>query len=572
MAHPTAMQRDERLIDFPSFKSAALVATSTVLLAAAYYVAARAGLGFRFQNSLIGVVWPAHALLLSALVLTPPARWWLVLVTTGVAHAAALGDAVPGWRIVWQILGNGAFALATVEALRRFAGLPLRFDSRRQVIAFTAISFIMPAVFGLTTPAFVLSAFNLEPAYSPLAALQRTVLANATATLLLAPVVLLWLQYGVGRLSELSERRLGEAAAVMLALLAVAIITFSTGPEVGRFPSLPLLVFPPLLWAAVRFGPLGASTSLFFVAALSIWGTARQFGPFVLGADTDQVLALQLFWIVLCPPVMLLAAVIREHEQAEGALQDQRNQLAHVTRVATVGELSGALAHELRQPLTSILSNAQTGLRLLAQHPVDLQELREILEDITQQDQQAAGVISGVRSFLQEGDSTFEPLAVDGVVRDALKLGRSTIEVSGVAVHAQIPPDLPGVRGDRVQLLQVVLNLIVNGCESMSAMPAPNRRLQLVASRADEAHVEVVVRDRGVGLPYGREGRVFEPFFTTKPKGLGLGLAIGRSIAAAHGGRLWGENNPHGGATFRLVLPTATRPAGASSALSSESN
>jgi C4-dicarboxylate-specific signal transduction histidine kinase len=104
----------------------------------------------------------------------------------------------------------------------------------------------------------------------------------------------------------------------------------------------------------------------------------------------------------------------------------------------------------------------------------------------------------------------------------------------------------------------VVLNLILNGCESMSAIPAPNRRLQLVASRIDEAHVEVVVRDRGVGLPYGREGRVFEPFFTTKPKGLGLGLAIGRSIAAAHGGRLWGENNPHGGATFRLVLPTAT--------------
>ena len=402
----------------------------------------------------------------------------------------------------------------------------------------------MPAVFGLTTPAFVLSAFDLEPGYSPIAALLRTVLSNATATLLVAPVVLLWLQYGIGRVAELSERRLGEAAAVMLALLAVGIVTFATGPEVARFPSLPLLVVPPLLWAAVRFGPLGASTSLFLVAAVSIWGTARQFGPFVLGADTDQVLALQLFWIVLCPPVMLLAAVIREHEQAEDTLQDQRNQLAHVTRVATVGELSGALAHELRQPLTSILSNAQAGLRLLAQHPVDLQELREILEDITQQDQQAAGVIARVRSFLQEGDSTFETLAVDGVVRDALKLGRSTIEESGVAVHAQIPTNLPGVRGDRVQLLQVVLNLIVNGCESMSAIPAPNRRLQLVASRTDEAHVEVAVRDRGVGLPYGGEGRVFEPFFTTKPKGLGLGLSIGRSIAAAHGGQLWGENNP----------------------------
>ncbi len=557
------MPNDERLIGPPSVKNRALVTSSAVLLAAIYYVAVRAGLGFRFQDSLIGVVWPANAVLVSALLLTLSTRWWLVLIATGLGHAIALGDMVPGWRIVWQILGNGAFALATVAAIRRFAGHRLHFDTRRQVIAFTAISFIMPAVFGLTTPAFVLSAFDLEPAYSPISALLRTVLSNATATLLLAPVVLLWLQYGIGRIGELSPRRLGEAAAVMVSLLAVGFVAFGAGPEVARFPSLLLLVFPPLLWAAVRFGPLGASTSLFCVAAVSMWGTARQLGPFVLSAEADQVLALQLFWIVLCPPVMLLAAAIREQEQAEAALQDQRNQLAHVTRVATVGELSGALAHELRQPLTSILSNAQAGLRLLARHPVDLQELREILEDIKQQDQQAAGVIARVRSFIQEGDSTFETLGVDGVVRDALKLGRSTIEVSGVNVHEQIPPSLPRVRGDRVQLLQVVLNLIVNGCESMSDTPATNRRLLLEISRTDESHVQLTVRDRGVGLPEGHESRVFEPFFTTKPRGLGLGLAIGRSIAAAHGGQLWGENNPDGGATFHLVLPSNTSLPGA---------
>ena len=557
MAQPTAMQREVWFVALPSAREAGLVAAYGVLLAGSYYLAARLGLAFRFQGSLIGVVWPAHAILLSALVLTPAARWWLVLATAALAHAIALGDTVPVWRIAWQVVGNSVFAMATVAALQRFAGLPLLFDSRRQVAAYTVIAFATPALFAFTTPAFVLSAVNVEPGYSPIAAILRTTLSNATATLLLAPAVLLWLQYGMRRVSELPRRRIGEAVIVLSSLVAVGLVAFGAGPEVARFPSLLLLVFPPLLWAAVRFGPLGASTSLCCIAALSMWGTARQLGPFVLRADTDQVLALQLFWIVLCLPGMLLAAVIREQERAEAALHEQRNQLAHVTRVATVGELSGAIAHELRQPLTSILSNSQTGLRLLSQQPVDLAMLREILLDISQQDQQAADVVSRVRSFLGESESQFEPIRVEHVVRDALKLGRSAIDGSGVEVEQRLAEGLPSVRGDRVQLLQVLLNLIVNGCESMIVVPPADRRLALRLSRLDQAHVTVSVADSGIGLPKGAEDRVFEPFFTTKPKGLGLGLAIGRSIAVAHGGRLWGENNLEGGATFHLVLPTA---------------
>jgi two-component system sensor kinase FixL len=204
----------------------------------------------------------------------------------------------------------------------------------------------------------------------------------------------------------------------------------------------------------------------------------------------------------------------------------------------------------------SILANAQAAIRLLGREPVDLQEVRAILEDIAQQDKQAASVIARLRSFLREGESRFEPLALETVLRDALALGRSAVAFSGVDVETQIATGLPRVRGDHVQLLQVMLNLLVNGCESMSAVPAPNRRLRLEIGPKGREHVEVMIADRGIGLPAGDEDRVFDPFFTTKGKGLGLGLAIGRSIASAHGGRLWGENNPHGGATFHLVLPT----------------
>src|SRR5262245_25077565 len=136
-------------------RTSGLIAAYWALLAVSYYLAARLGLGFRFQSSQIGVVWPASAVLLSGLLLAPRSRWWLVISAVAVAHAAAAGLSVPAWRVVWQIAGNVVFTIATVEALRRFAGLPLHFESRRQVLVYTAVSLVLPALFGLTTPAFV---------------------------------------------------------------------------------------------------------------------------------------------------------------------------------------------------------------------------------------------------------------------------------------------------------------------------------------------------------------------------------------------------------------------------------
>jgi signal transduction histidine kinase len=537
-------------------KRVALHAGQLTLLAATYYLAARLGNAFRFQNSPIGVVWSAGAVVVSALLLTPRSRWWMVLVTASLAHVAAMYPVAPAWRWGWQIVNQAAFTATTAALLQRVPGLPLHFGNRRQVFAFTAIAFTIPGVFGLTTPVFVQSLFGFDTTYTPPGALLRAMLANATALFVTVPVVLLWAQYGIRRVNELEPRRVFEATLIMVSLLAVGIVAFGTGPEIARFPSLLLWIFPPLVWAAVRFGPVGAATSLFCIAALSIWGTAEQLGPFVLTADMDRVLSLQLFWIVIGPPIMLLAAVIREREDAEHVLHEQRNQLAHVTRVATVGELSGALAHELHQPLTSILANAQAAIRLLDRQPPDLGEVREILEDITQQDKQAASVITRLRSFLKEGECHVEQLMVENLVRDALTLSRSAVRLSGVDVQTQFSVGLPRIWGDPVQLLQVMVNLVVNGCEAMSLTSAADRCLRLRAASLGPTHVEVTVADYGVGLPSGREDHVFEPFFTTKDKGLGLGLAIGRSIVTAHGGRLWGENNGGRGATFHLVLPT----------------
>jgi len=541
--------------DRPSPRTTARLAAFVLLFAVAYDLSVRLGLGFRFENSQIGVVWPANALLVAALILAPRSRWWIVLAAAAIPHAVEMHYTIPVWRWTWQIVGNSIFAICTVIVLERAAGLPLSFGNRRQVLAYAIVSFAMPALYGLTTPAFVRSVLGLESTYSPTASVLRTTLSSATALLILGPFVLKWAQYGVQRMSQLSGSRAVEGLIMIVTVFAVGIAIFGTGPNIARVPTLLLFAFPPLLWAAVRFGPIGGSTALFAVAALSIWGTAARLGPFVLITDTDRILSLEVFWIVLWGPTMLLAATIRERERAEVALQQQRNQLAHVTRVATVGELSGAIAHELRQPLTSILVNAQTGQHLLSSPEVDLMAVREILDEIAGQDKQAANVITRMRSFIQKGESRVQTIAIETVVRDALALGRMTAAEVGIAVETDLGASLPNVHGDPVELLQVVLNLIVNACESMKHVTRARRQLLLRVGRRSLHEVEVVVSDTGVGLPTETNNRLFEPFYTTKQNGLGLGLAISRTIATAHGGRLWGENNSTGGATFHLVLP-----------------
>jgi PAS domain S-box-containing protein len=244
---------------------------------------------------------------------------------------------------------------------------------------------------------------------------------------------------------------------------------------------------------------------------------------------------------------------ITQRKQSEQKLAQQRNELAHLSRVATVGELFGSLAHELNQPLAIILTNAQAAQRFLAQQPPDLAEARDILADIVSEDQRAGEVIRRLRSLLKHGEISRQPLAINDIVNEVLQLSRSDLIRHGITIRSILAADLPPVAGDRIQLQQVLLNLILNACDSMAGTPPDGRQITVATARCDGA-VRVSVADAGCGLPPDVE-RVFEPFYTTKKQGLGLGLAICRSIASAHEGRLWAENGAGGGAVFHLELP-----------------
>ena len=220
-----------------------------------------------------------------------------------------------------------------------------------------------------------------------------------------------------------------------------------------------------------------------------------------------------------------------------------------------LGELSGSLAHELNQPLTAILSNAQAGQRFLAHDNPDLNEIREILKDIVEEDKRAGEVIRRLRLLLKKGEVEQQLLDPNEVVREILKLVRSDLMNQEVAVLTELAPGLPPVKGDRVQLQQVLLNLVVNGCDAMSKNPARERQLVIFTRLKPGEGVRISVADRGVGFAPDHHDKVFEPFYTTKSHGLGLGLSVCRTIVKAHGGRLWATNNAGPGATFHFTLP-----------------
>ena len=247
---------------------------------------------------------------------------------------------------------------------------------------------------------------------------------------------------------------------------------------------------------------------------------------------------------------------VTDRRQAEAESQSQRAQLAHLMRVAIMGQLSGVLAHELTQPLTAILSNAQAAQRFLASDHIDLREVREILQDIVDDDKRAGDVIRWVRTLLKREEIQVEPLDVPKLVREALIVMHGDLVSKGVDATCESVEDLPAVHGDRVQIQQVLLNLITNAADAMVDNPPRSRHIAIDVVREGPS-LQVLVADCGSGIQRDQLERIFEVFYTTKRNGLGLGLAICRSIITAHGGKLWATSDGRRGSTFHFTLPEA---------------
>jgi len=337
-----------------------------------------------------------------------------------------------------------------------------------------------------------------------------------------------------------------EGEAERAGALAVAIAE-GAAPESIPIDSPPASV-PSVDWRQLRrFGlsegalPTGA---IVLFRPTSMWSQYR--GTIVA---TAVVLLLQL---------ALIAALLVERQQrrrAELRARDRSIELAHASRLATVGEITASIAHQINQPLGAILSNADAAEMLLDTSPAPLGEVRQILADIRRDDERAHQVVQGMRALLQRREFQLQPVDLNEAIAQVLQVLDGEARRQGVALRADLAEDLPTVHGDRVHLQQVVLNLVMNGCEAAAENASGDRRVVVRTAKGDAGDVEVTVTDTGRGIPEEQLRHIFESFFTTKKSGLGLGLSIARSLVELHGGRIRGENSPQGGASVGFVLP-----------------
>jgi PAS domain S-box-containing protein len=248
---------------------------------------------------------------------------------------------------------------------------------------------------------------------------------------------------------------------------------------------------------------------------------------------------------------------ITDYKTAEAETELQRREVAHLMRVSVLGELSGAIAHELNQPLTAILANAQAALLALAQTPADLAEVKEALEEIELEDSRAGAVIHRLRDLLGKGQSQSETIDINELIESTLQLLRGELISRRIIVKMNLAEWLPSISGDPVQLQQVMLNLVMNAMDAMHSTPLSRRAITVCTSMAERDQIEVVVADRGAGIAPKDRALLFKPFFTTKEHGLGLGLSICSTIVNSHGGKLaLRNNNDDGGAMACFTLPT----------------
>jgi signal transduction histidine kinase len=337
---------------------------------------------------------------------------------------------------------------------------------------------------------------------------------------------------------EAFGRRAGELARLILTGSAPASLPFEVrtdsvpmfdwqalkrwGISESRLPPNSIVRFrPPSLWQEYRWTILGA-LFIFAMQAAMIAG-------------------------------LLLQRTRRRRAELE--LQRNREELAHVTRVSTVGELTTSVAHELNQPLGAILSNAEAAEMFLAAEPPALDEVRDILADIRKDDQRASEVIRRMRSLLRKQELAPKSIEINEAIEEVLKLLSIDATARKVVMKFERTADLPRVWCDPVHFQQVVLNLVLNGMEAMAGLPAEKRQVVVRTGPVDNGTVKIAVADSGPGIPINSLPKLFEPFFTTKKEGMGMGLSIARTIVEAHHGQIWAENNSEIGATFYFTVP-----------------
>ena len=543
------------------------VALQVFLTCVAYYVATEIAWALCFPNSKVSLLFPPHAVLVVILLLVPVRHWWAYTLATVLAHFVATQQA--HWPVLYALHCEAFDAVQNVLAaagIRLFIKSPLKGITLRDALVFVLIAVII-VPFGT---AFWGAAFTVSNHFGTNYWIEwrNLGISNGVTAVVLVPALLL----AGNRLSRSGGRvtpaRMIEGSLLALGIVMVGTFVFATvpaGPETS--PALLYAPIPLLIWAALRFGLSGISAAMLVVTFQAIWGAMHGRGPFLLQSPAENALALQMFLIVTGIPLMFLSVLLEDEKRSQQALHEveedarrHREQINLLSRVSLLGEMTASLAHELNQPLSSIITNANAGKRLIDRGKEDPEILRDILVDVASDGHRANEIIQNVRNTIKKGDAIRRRINLNELVTKVAHVVRPDAVACSCELETSLAKDLPLIEVDPVQIQQVLVNLISNAFDAMRQTPLSQRKVEISTAGDGDGEVRLSVRDHGTGIRAEVHDRLFDQFFTTKEQGLGMGLAIVRSIVEAHGGQIDAENVADGGARFHFSLPV-TKPA-----------
>jgi len=528
----------------------------------AYYLATEIAWALCFPNSKVSLLFPPHAVLVAILLLVPTRQWWAYVLATILAHFIATQQA--HWPVLYALHCEAFDAVQNVLAaagIRLFIKSPLNKITLRDAIVFVLITVII-VPFGT---AFWGAAFTISNGFGTdyWVEWRNLGISNGVTAVVLVPALLLVAERLSRRGSRTKTVRLLEGSVLSLGIMIVGAYVFAivpAGPDTS--PALLYAPIPLLIWAALRFGLGGISAAMLVVTFEAIWGAMHGRGPFLLQSPAENALALQMFLIVTGTPLMFLSVLLEDEKRSHQALREaheeahrHREQINLLGRVSLLGEMTASLAHELNQPLSAIITNANAGMRSIDKGKEDSGTLREILVDVEADGRRAHDIIRSVRNTIKKTHPTLRRINLNELVGKVAHIVRPDAVAYSCDVETSLATDLPLIEGDPVQIQQVLVNLVSNALDAMRHTPPDRRKVQISTAGNGDDEVRLSVRDHGTGISTEVQERLFDRFFTTKEQGLGMGLAIVRSIVESHGGKIDAENVADGGARFHFTLP-----------------
>ena len=519
-----------------------------------YFLAAAFSVRLVLKPEGVAVFWPAAGLSSGLLIALRGARWPVlagVIVATVATHLI-IRD--PLWAGIALGLCNGAEALVTAALIRHYFGTGFNLVRLRQIIALLAAAVAGTSVSGIGG---AVTYSLLRGSSAPmLATWQHWFASDAIGIIAVAPLVI-GLADVVRRPSPRSEVLEGTLALVALAVMTGLIIPLRHEPWDDALPI--TWLFPILLWLAARCRPAFSAMGAFMVSMTIVWTTVLGKGFFGEPSFpiTDRVLGAQASILVVALSAYVLAALFSERRESETHLarSNMALELERKNRLMNVQAATSSIAHEVRQPLTAITARAAAARRWLERVPPEVGRVKRLLDDIEHAGLRASEVLTNVRRLFQDADHGQQPIDVNHMTLETLQILNRELNDHGVKTDVELASELPLVMGHKVQLQEVISNLVNNAIDAMAPIKVERRTLKVRTKPEGAKAVIIEVEDSGHGIEPERLGNIFEAFVTTKPKGTGLGLAICSTIIEHHGGQLTASSDGKNGALFKIVLP-----------------